>query len=219
MTIGIILTTLALFELCLALWFLSKYQRSTTIVSYALFALGSAIYVGMNGVGYISGSYYFGEKLGWLGGVIATTFFLTFSMSYPHPRKAWREMLPWILWPLVIFGLGIIATNLFIGTNTITHFGDGYMTSVGTYFSLLIVYVAFYWTWSITNLVRSYRHTADAQHRMIRYILIGTLVSLTGTITFDIIIPLITVSNLGYVGSLFNAAWLGMTSNILVRKV
>ena len=49
--------------------------------------------------------------------------------------------------------------------------------------------------------------------------MIGTFISLAGSMVFDVAVPLIVPSHFGYVGSLLTSAWLGMTAYILVRKV
>lgn len=220
MIIGYILVILAALEIFLGFYFLTRYQKSLTSVCYGLFALGSAVYVGSNGLGYILHSFFFGERLGWLGGILATTFYLPFSFAFPYPRKKLRELFAWILWPLIIFGGGIVFTNLFIaGQSGIRRFGEGYKTATGEYFWLLLVFLVGYWAWSITNLVRVYRMSGGVHRTLVRYVLIGTLISLMASIIFDVTLPIVAVSRFGYLGSLLNAAWLGITAYILVKGV
>lgn len=218
MTIGIILTTLGVFELFVGLYFLLKYQRSPAILFYALFAFGSAIYVGANGLGYTFDSYLLGERASWIGGILATTFFLPFSMSYPYSRHSYRELLPWVVWPILVFGFGTAFTELFIRNIGAAHFAYGYKTSTGDFFWLLLVFIGMYWVWSIFNILKSMRSSVGVQRRLTMYILLGTTVSLLASISFDIIVPLIFVSRIGYLGSLMNAAWLGTTTYILLKK-
>lgn len=218
MIIGYILTIIAATEVILGLYFLVRYQKSPTSVSYGLFALGSAVYVGANGLGYLSGSFLIGERLGWLGGFLATVFYLPFSQSFPIPKKRWRELFPWILWPLLLFGGGILFTNMFITVSGLSRFGEGYKIATGAYFWLLLVFLLSYWTWSVTNLIRAHRISGGSQRKLVKYVMIGTFISLAGSLIFDVAIPLIVPNNFGYVGSLLTSAWLGMTAYILVKK-
>lgn len=219
MIIGYLLTALAAVEVFLGLYFLFRYVKSPATISYGLFALGSAVYVGANGVGYLTGSFYIGERLGWTGGILATIFFLPFSFSYPYPRKSWQDLLPWIAWPVAIFVSGLLFTDLFITQGSTVKFGAGYRTATGEYFWLILLFVAIYWLWSLVNLAKGYKISVGIQHRVLQYVLIGTIISLSGTILFDVIYPLVATSKFGFLGSLFNMAWLGMTASILVRKV
>ncbi len=218
MNIGYILVVLAVLEVYLGFYLLTRYQRSQTTTYYALFALGSALYVGMNGLGYLTGSYFIGEKLSWFGGIIATIFFLPFSLSYPFPRKSFKDVLPWILWPLLIFGLGEPLTELFIENGYGLHYQTGYKTNDGEFFYFLIAFIFAFWAWSIVNLVRTYKIFGGTQRRLLKFVLIGTGISLAASIGFDILLPLFVVSKLGYIGSLFNAAWVAATAYILLRK-
>lgn len=218
MIIGYILVILAALEIFLGFYFLTRYQKSLTSVCYALFVLGSAVYVGSNGLGYILHSFFWGERMGWLGGVLATTFYLPFSFAFPFPRKKIRELVPWVLWPLVVFGGGVLFTSLFITDQGALHkYGEGYKTATGEYFWFLLIFLVGYWTWSITNLIRVHRITGGVHRTLVRYVLIGTLISLAASMIFDVTLPLIAFSRFGYLGSLLNFAWLGFTAYILVR--
>ncbi len=218
MIIGYILTLLGVIEVGLGLYFLFRYQKSPATISYGMFALGSAVYVGANGIGYLTGSFFIGERLGWVGGILATIFFLPFSLSFPFPRKSWQELLPWIAWPTAIFVLGLLFTDLFIEQSGTVKFGEGYKTATGEYFWLMTLFIAIYWIWSIANLVRSHHISGGFQRRILQYVLVGTIISLSGAIIFDVIYPLVETSKLGFLGSIFNVAWLGMTAYILVKQ-
>lgn len=218
MTIGILLLAIALAEFALGLWFIFAYRRQQSTFWYGLFAIGAASYVGSNGLGFLLDNFYIAERLGWAGGALLTSFFLPFSFSFPIPRRSAREMIPWVVWPIIIFVFGTIFTDLFIKDQGIISYRAGYQTSVGPLFWFYLLFFGVYWTWSIANLI-SRRLESDGIHRwQLNMLLLGVLASLTFSVAFDIVLPLVAVSNFGYVGSLFSTVWLGFTSYILVKK-
>lgn len=218
MIIGWILIALAILEVLLGLYFLLRYQKSLATTFYGLFALGSAIYAGANGAGYVSNNFFIGEKLGWVGGVLATAMFLPFSMSFPLPRKTISHILPVVLWPIIVFIPGILLTNIFVGNPANHVFGTGYETNTGPYFWLLAIFILFYWGWSLVNLIQQRKLAGGFQHTILTRVLIGTIISLTASLFFDFLLPLLTPSGFGYLGSLFTAAWLGMMAYIILVK-
>lgn len=219
MTIGFILLVLALAELVIGIRFLFRYQRSTTSVFYGFFCFSVALYVGANAIGFLhvaNGNT--AERLGWAGGAIATAFFLPFTYVFPLPQRTGRELFPWAFWPVLLFGFGMLFSDVFIQTPGVINYGQGYQTTTGSYFWVFLIFFGFYWLWSLVNLARSYQHS-DGIHRIqIRVIIVGIVFSLIAASIFDIILPLITPSPFGYVGSLLTSAWLGATTYILLKK-
>lgn len=220
MIIGYTLLVIALIEFILGLLFIFKYQKSQTTIWYGLFCIGVSVYVASNGSGYIFGASGggFNEHAGWAGGIIATIMFLPFSYSFPITRKKISELLSLVMWPFVIFLPASLFTDLLISNKGIYKFGESYETSVGIYFWVMILFFGVYWFWSFINLIASHQ-TSDGIHRwQLKYLILGTLLSFAVTVSFDIIIPLVTSSRFGYVGSLFTSVWLGFTSYILLKK-
>ncbi len=187
---------------------------------YGLFCFAAALYVGANGLGYL-GKFITGdtaEHLAWMGGILATIFFLPFSRSYPLPTRTLRENLPWVVWPTIIFFPGILWTELFIARSNVVKFGEGYTTATGDLFWFLLAVFAAYWVWSIVNLVRAWRRADGLHRRNLHLILTGILVSFIISTIFDIYMPLNNPSRYGFVGSLFTSVWVVMTGYILVKK-
>ncbi|MFH0829028.1 MAG: histidine kinase N-terminal 7TM domain-containing protein [Candidatus Kerfeldbacteria bacterium] len=218
MVIGYILLTLSLVELILGVFFLTRYKNQQSTFWFGLFCFGSAIYVGSNGMGFISHVFNNAEEMSWLGGMIATAMFLPFSTSFPFPQRNFREQVPWAVWPAVIFSTGLIFSDAFIVGRGITRFTPGYMTQPGQLFWFMNVVLVFYWIWSLVNLFRTFKKSDGIIRKNLRLILFGILVSLLFSIFFDVVLPLVTVNIFGYVGSVMTSAWLGMTSYILVAK-
>lgn len=219
MLIGLILLALALTELWLGLYFIFRYEKQQSTIWYGLFFIGASVYVGANGLGYLGRFFAPGglEQLAWSGGVLATSFFLPFSFSYPLPSRSFRDAVPWVIWPLLVFIPALLRTDLFIGTEGV-RFGEGYMTDQGPYFFVLILFIFFYWGWSLYNIVKSFG-VSDGIHRLVlKIVLFGVCSSFVVTVIFDIIIPLVTVTRFGYVGSLFTSVWVLLTGYILVKK-
>lgn len=221
MTIGLILLVLAALEFFVGFRFIFTYQKGPTSLFFGLFCIGSAVYVGANGMGYTGWvvTPTVAERLAWAGGAIATSFFLPFSMSFPFARQTIPTLLAVSLWPIALFVPGFLFSSAFIAPEkNIPIFGSGYATSTGPYFTLFVVFLAVYWAWSLANLVGSF-FRSDGLHRwQIKIVFLGTLASLLVTVFFDVYMPLTTVSRLGYVGSLATSAWLGATAFVLLRK-
>jgi len=217
MQIGYVLLAIALAELFLGLRFLFTYHKQQSVIWYGLFCIGVAIYVGANGIGFLTESAYYGERLSWVGGMMATTFFLPFTFVFPLPRRQVSETIGWVVWPLLVFIPGLLLTNAFVNERGITRFGQSYQTSTGELFWLMIGAFLCYWVWSLRNLIASFRASDGIHRRNLRLILTGIIVSIIFAIIFDILIPLVTKSSVGYVGSLMTSAWLGVTTYI-IRK-
>lgn len=218
MVIGYILLALALAEFILGLFFLTRYKNQQSTFWFGLFCIGSGIYVGANGLGYISSVYFIGERVGWLGGMLATTTFFPFSLSFPFPQRNFRELVPWVVWPAAVFSAGILFSDAFVMGHGAAKYYTGYMTQPGKLFWFMIVVFIFYWSWSLTNLFRTFQKSDGIHRKNLNLIIVGILISLLISVFFDIVLPLVTVSSYGYVGSIMTSAWLGVTSYILVAK-
>lgn len=218
MLIGLILIALALVELWLGLYFIFRYEKRQSTIWYGLFFIGASVYVGANGWGFIYDQFYIAERFGWFGGALATSLFLPFSYSFPIPQRTYRELLPWVIWPVVIFGLGSLFTDLFVKEQGIISYREGYQTAAGKFFWLYILFFATYWVWAITNLAKSFLRSDGIHRWILKMTLVGILTSLLVSIIFDIALPLITKSRFGYLGSLFTSVWVLFTGYILVAK-
>jgi hypothetical protein len=220
MTIGIILSLIALAELYLGIWFLAKYRKNQATMWFGLFCLGAAIYVGSNGLGFLE---IFvtpdtAERLGWAGGAIATAMFLPFSFSFPLPYKTNRELVSLAVWPVALFVPGFLWTNVLLENQRKIVFGEGVQTDPGPLFWFFLVFFAIYWGWALVNMILHMRRSDGIHRWQLRMMLFGIGISLLVSVGVDIVWPLITVSRLGYIGSLFNSAWLGFTAYILLKK-
>jgi hypothetical protein len=219
MVIGYILLAISLAEFALGLWFLLAYRKQQSTLWYGLLSIAIAIYVGANGFGYsniFSGQ--FSEHLAWVGGALTAIFILPFSYSFPLVHKRIQDLLPAILWPLLIFPPAILFTGLIVEQQSRIRFGSEYAISTGPYFWTFIIFFATYWILALINLRRSFS-TSDGQHRStLKAVLAGLITSLVISSIFDIAIPLFGDSSFGYIGPLCSAAWLGFTSYILVKR-
>ena len=218
--IGWLLIVIALAEVWLGFWFLTKYQKNQATTWYGLFCFAVALYVGANGLGYL-GQWMSGdtaEHLAWTGGLMTAVLFLPFTFSFPLPTRGNRELVPWVLWPAAIFIPGLLLTDIFVARSSIVAFGPGYATATGELFWLLIVVFGVYWLWSLVNLVRAWRRADGLHRRNTQLVTIGIVVSLAVSAVFDIALPLYAATKYGFIGSLFTSVWLCLTGYILVKK-
>jgi hypothetical protein len=221
MIIGSILLLIAIAEFGLGIWFITKYPKNQTTLWYGLFALGVSFYVGSNAFGFLEiGDMNYAEKVGWSGAAIITASFLAFSYSFPLPRKKNPELIPLVLWPIIVFVPTFLFTTLLIGfsSNELYNYETGYQTVDGPYFWVFLIFFGVYWLWSLKNLISNYLNSDGIHRWQLRMLLTGVSLSLLVSVVFDIILPLIARTNFGYVGSLFSAIWLGFTASIILKK-
>lgn len=218
MVIGTILIFLALVHLVIGLRFIFGYERSQALVWYGLFVMSIALYVASNGFGYLINNFYIAERIGWIGGLMTATFILPFSQSFPLARHTLRELMPLVIWPIFVFIPGLLFTDIFLIDHGVINYRAGYQTQSGPYFGFALAFFGVYWVWGLYNLIRSMQRS-DGRHRwLLKMILLGLIISLFVSVIFDIVLPLVSKSTLGYVGSMFSTVWLGFTSYILLKK-
>lgn len=215
--IGAILVIVAILDLVLAFWFFLAYTRVSYATRwYGLFSLSVALYVGANGLGYLniisSGT---AESFAWAGGMLTAVFFLSFSYTFPVPTRTTASLFPWVFWPGIIFLAGFLGGDIFIQNNELSPTGYSLVAGQGFYLAVLIFIT--YWTWSIINLLRSMSKTDGRMRLNLKIILFGVFVSLLTSIVFDILLPIRSVTGVGYLGSVATTIWLFTTTYIIVK--
>ncbi|MFH2097409.1 MAG: histidine kinase N-terminal 7TM domain-containing protein [bacterium] len=220
MTIGIVLLVIAFVELLIGLMLIFRYQKSQATIFYGLFCVGGSLYVGSVALGFIgtiiSGD--LAEHLSWSGGIIISTFLLAFSFSFPLPRRSFREIYPWLLWPIVILIPGILFTEIFVKKQEIVNFAEGYTVAAGPYYWFLVLVFGGYMVWAFWNLIRSYSASTGYYRWMLRLLIAGLISSFIISSIFDIILQLITPHPFGFLGSFFTASWVIITGYIMLKK-
>lgn len=220
MAIGFILLALALVEVTVGLIMLLRYERSHATTFYGCMALAVAMYVGANGFGFIDRivSPSIAESFAWLGGILLSTFFLAFSFTFPITKRTAREILPWVIWPLLVFIPSILFTDLVIVHHPIQAFGINYSAKPGPLMWLWVITFGWYLAWGILNLTLSYRLSSGYYRWFIRILLVGVVISLVAGIFFDIYQPLTNQARVPYIGSLCSSVWVIMTGYLMLKK-
>lgn len=218
MIIGILLILISLAEGVLGVWFLTRYQNNQSTKYYGWFAVAVAVYVLSNGLGYLLNNFYIAERFGWIGGLMTAAFILPFSYSFPLPRKRPDELIALILWPMAIFIPGLIFTNIFITDIDVIDYRAGYQTLAGEFFWFALLFFVSYWAWALANIWRTMQKSNGLHRWQLKMILTGLILSVVISAIFDILLPIIIKSTLGFVGSIFSAIWLAYTSRILLKK-
>lgn len=149
---------------------------------------------------------------------MTATFILPFSWTFPLPRKSVREILPYVIWPLIVFLPGLVFTDIFIFAKGKVDYISGYQTEGGPYFWFMLTFFFTYWVWALSTLIFRFARSDGQHRRLLKNILIGVGLSLVVSVAVDIVYPLAAVSKIGYVGSFFSAIWLGFTSYIILKK-
>ena len=86
--IGFILLPIALTQVGLGIWLLTKYKKGQATFWYGFFSFAVALYVGANSMGYLNWvGADLAEHVAWFGGMSTAVFFLPFSYMYPIKKK------------------------------------------------------------------------------------------------------------------------------------
>ncbi len=220
MVIGIVLITLSVSEFLLGLFFILGYQRKQATIWYGLFLFGVSVYVGANGLGYLEALVrpQVAEQFAWMGGVLTAVFILPFSFTFPVARKKVVDLVPIVVWPALLFPLGLLLTDLIIIREGVVRFVEGYQTNQGPYFYVMIAFFAVYWLWALLNFVRNIMGS-DGMHRwQLKMILIGLTASLLSSSYFDILLPASSGSASSFIGALMTSVCLFFTSLIIIKR-
>lgn len=220
MIIGLILLGLAIIQVVIGLIMFFRYQRSLATTFYGCMALGVAIYVGANGFGFLDKiiSPSTAEAFTWLGGILLSTFFLAFSFTFPIAKRTLREIMPLVVWPLLVFIPSILFTDTVIVHRPIHSFGNDYVVRAGPLMWLWVITFAWYWIWGIANLVQTYRSSSGYYHWFIKIFLVGIIVSLLLGSFFDILQPLTNQARIPYIGAMCSSVWVIVTGYLMLKK-
>lgn len=221
MTIFIfILTPIFLAELVLGVFLLVKYRRGAVNSWYTLFVFAVTAWVGtnifLNGLQFGEQSLIL-EKVTWFIGVFITSFFLMFSFYFPFSKKKLSKSYLWlVIVPAIFFTVIIFSNDLFIKEVIESH--STYTLVTGPLYFTFPVFFIFYWMWSVINLVTKFR-IADGLHKwQLKYLLMGILIPLPIVLVTDILLPTVTDSALGWVGSVSSIIWLGFSAYIIYGR-
>lgn len=220
MLIGYILLVIAAAQVLIGLTLIFRYQKKPATIFYGLFALSAAVIVAANGIGYLSNTVPANtlETITWSSAILLPIFFLGFCFSFPIPRRPIREILPLIIWPIFIFPLAIISSDSIIIHRHIEAFRDNYAVSPGQLMWMYIVVFSVYWIWGIYLLIKEHTKSTGYYRWFIRIVIISVFISLTTSVYFDLIQPIANTSRYSFIGSLFTAVWVIITSYLMLKK-
>lgn len=219
---GIILVVIGILELVLGISFLTKKRIGEAVRWYTLFVFSVALWVLTNAVVALNEEYsirHFFIEFTYISGGFIVGSFILFTYNFPSLKK--------IISPIktfLIFLPAIVNTFIILLSHTYVKSIEIINGSINEEFGFMIyifsTYFLVFWLWGMWNIFDSYRK-ADGFHRwLLKYLLIGIVISAALGITADIILPLtnITFPGRNFLGAEFSIIWLGFTSYILYKK-
>lgn len=223
-THGIILQIIGYLELVLSLYVLFQNPNDRIRRWYALLVLSVAIWVWSIGAVLFVDDIFIIDiltRLNWVGPILIAPTLLFFSWVFPYIDKK-ISINNWLIFSFPIFiGLFLLYFRTFPIFTTIqidpwrtVVFGPG----LHIFNSLFLVY----WLWATYNLYRKFK-TADGINRwLLRYVLLGIIISSIFGIVSNMILPWfgywIDHPYLSAIGPELSIIWLGFTSYILFKK-
>lgn len=206
---GIGLLLIALVELGLFAFFW-RYEKTITIKAYLAFIAGIILWVGSNAVAYLHGD---GDvslilRFAYLGGTLVASSFIVFIHAFPHPKSQFIHTLKYF--PIV--ACLVFAALLFWGDSFYRLFElrDGVMsnTSYGISAKIWTAFFIITWLFGLFELIQRHQHSAGAEQRRLRYVMIGVVFSLVIGVTTDVVLPLFNLFHQGWFGPAMSIVWL-----------
>jgi hypothetical protein len=220
MIVGYLLLILAIMQIVIGTYLISRYTHNLSTISYGVFAWCSAIYVGANGIGFtrLVSNPNIPEMIAWTGGVLVTCAFFFFSFNYPLPKRSLISLLPLLAWPVLFFVPALLFSHLVIVYQSNVLYGEPYHIHYGSFFWQFIIFLIVYWSWAITNLVKHLSSTYGTQRSVLNSVLLFATTWMVSALFFDIILPMAGHSTLSFMGSLVSAVWVIATTRIILRQ-
>lgn len=217
------LIPIAILELILGIYILSRRPRSAVSVSFAILCFSVALWVFGNGLGFIleiSNLKWVLYNMVFLAASMIAGSFLYFSWIFPFKSKIirLRDYLLVIL-PVIFFGATLIFTDWFIKgmdySQRITQYYFGFL------YHVFAVYFIFFWVGAFINLIIKYRKSDGIHRWQLKYLLWGVALSSIFGMGYNLIIPWVTgltVQTYDFIGPGSSIIWLGMVSYIIWKK-
>ncbi len=181
------------------------------IFSFSLWTLGVA------GLYNSSHHYNLWGSICFAGASLIPGAFLTFVHYYP-PESTWpsRSFIRFTLF------LGVLLASMSLATPwVVVEFGwrDGALwRQAGPLYPLFAIYFLAVWTEGAVLIFLKWRRARGIERLQLKYLTLGTVIALSGGITTNLLLPLITGrSTYAYLGPHFNLLWLAVVAHAIIR--
>lgn len=218
-----ILIPIAILELILGIYILSRRPRSAVSVSFAIFCFSVALWVFSNGFGYVATTkmyQWFWWNLTFPAASAIVSVFLFFSWIFPYKSKLIRvKDYLLVITPALFFSALLIFTDWFI--KDINYAKSPPQFVFGPFFHVFGVYFLIYWIGAFINLLLKYKKSDGIHRWQLKYLLWGLAFSSVFGMATNLLLP--WVMNLitfyyDFIGPASSIIWLGMVSYIIWKK-
>ncbi|MFA5070530.1 MAG: histidine kinase N-terminal 7TM domain-containing protein [Patescibacteria group bacterium] len=219
-----ILIPIAILELILGLYILSRRPRSAVSVSFAIFCFSVALWVFSNGFGYVLESPDSFKVFWWYltfpSASLIASVFLYFSWVFPYKSKEirLREYLAVII-PTVVFSLVIAFSDIFIKGIDFNLNPPPFI--FGPFYHVFAIYFLFFWIGALINLIIKYKKSDGIHRWQLKYLLIGVFLSSIFGMGTNLLLPYffhLKTLSYDFIGPGSSIIWLGMVSYIIWKK-
>ncbi|MFH0952587.1 MAG: histidine kinase N-terminal 7TM domain-containing protein [Patescibacteria group bacterium] len=213
---GIPLIIIGIIELFLGFFIFFRYQKQKIPLFYSLFIFGVAIWVIGNGLAYI-GDLDFWARVTYVGATLLAAFFVLFTMVFPYQEKVINRGIKLLLLALVlVFSITIFIDGWFVESFTDVFGREG--NNFGLLYYPFMIYIPALLAWGILLLVNKFKKSDGIHRWQLKYLLVGVIFSGVFGLNFNLILPALGVSYLGYIGPGSSIIWLGFTTYIILKK-
>lgn len=218
--LAIITIIVGILELFFGFFILIKRQKSEITIYFSLLIFSVAVWVLSNGIyRFFMESYEVMQimaKLAYVGAILLVIFFLKFTFVFPFRDKRFgAQKTWWLAIPIIFFFPFLFFDRIFVGPFNIP---DGTFI-IGPIYYVFAVFMASFFAWSIYVLFDKYKKSDGIHRWQLKYLLIGSIISILLGVTFNLFIRMFVSSwNINHVGPLLSFFWLGFTSYIVWKR-
>lgn len=201
-------------NLLIAAYVLSKNPHHIINSTFFIFAFGEAIMVGSIGLIYLTKSFFFNQFV-FYGASLMVFGFILFSRVFPQrpmPSKSFCIMsaLPALV-ITILSALNLIVTDMMI-------LPDGSIEAVHGSAQMLVIAIGLgYLLFTIFFFVRNYMRCSGVYCSQFKYLILGALLLIAGTIFFGSILPALGYHSFNIFTPLFSIIFIGFIAYAIVR--
>lgn len=158
----------------------------------------------------------FYSRLAFFSGSFIATSFLYFSFVFPRPTQGISLVKKIVIWGIGVFFALISLSSLVIASEQLRSWGwEGTRGPLSRAFDIYFIVFMFA---ALIVLIRKFLNAKGIARIQIEYFLIGSLISVIGGTTTNVIIPFFTTSSFtGYYGPYFSVFYVIFTTYAILR--
>lgn len=216
----IFILIIALANIILGLFIISKYRKILGNIFFGLMCVSGGLWALTNGLLYSNffENYYLVIKILFVFAILAPLFYLLFAYHFPIKTKLYSKtsnyiiyFIPSILIIFVILGVFKIQTVLIVDKQV-------YQPVVFHDFLIFSVYFFYYVSWGVILLLQKYFGNLGIYKIQIRLVILATLITFALTGFVSIILPLLGISNYDWLGGIFTSIFFFIVGYLLFYK-